>query len=489
MDFANFINKASRLYNKILMLLLGIIIFTLFILTAISTDPTGFTLTGSRGLTLLVLWSLFSLISLLYTVNGVLLNSNFKSSVTKQKQKGKPVEGIRGFEDFQSALKGARNFSILVTLTSIISLLIFIIAFTTDVSAITTEGGQGQFRLFLSALAVTFAFITISVLFLVDYPEETSFSPGGLIGFYEPDTYPMTLDNLLSDVFITYLDPATYIDIDEWTMDVVNRLSDDFEADEDAKTRMERARERILLLLYLKYSNPDIMSEEVFMKELVELVGTTNVDPLINGDETGLSFDEITKILIRIEKMSPEPFRLIDRLMVNLTDDYKVFSNNDLYFTVAARSSQGSIKESSGVIAFFLNNTERTDRELLVELHGGIYEIHPHDQKIKLKLDPLTDPYPDEQPPIVSDDGEDIIGILTDLLQIGDAIWFRFKPSSFGYKVITVQAEEEQGRVMGSSIEIKFTKSLSFYAKTYLPKLSGAAGFILPAITAAIGLA
>jgi hypothetical protein len=165
-----------------------------------------------------------------------------------------------------------------------------------------------------------------------------------------------------------------------------------------------------------------------------------------------------------------------------------VFTHNDLYFTVAARTNQGSVKESTGVIAFFLNNTERTDREVLVELHGGVYEIHPHNQRIKIRLDPLTDPYPEVQPPIVSSTEEDIVGLLTDLLQIGDAVWFRFKPDGFGYKLVTVQAAETNGRVMGDSLEMKFTKSISYYIKAYLPRLSGAAGLALPILQQTIGL-
>ncbi|MHA2504612.1 MAG: hypothetical protein ACXAE3_17295, partial [Candidatus Kariarchaeaceae archaeon] len=313
MDLNSIINTASRLYNKILMLALGIVIFSLFLIAA--GDPASFNLESTLGRSLLIAWGLFTLISLFYTVNGILLNTNFNKSVKRQRQKGKPVEGIRGFEDFKKSLKGARNFSLLVTISSMISLAIFISSIAFDP---TFASDPESFRAFLATLAITFAFITISVLFLVDYPEETSFSPGGLIGFFEPDAGGMTLDNLLSDVFITYLDPATYLDIDEWAADISSRLKDNLEADETPKTRLERARERILLLLYLNYSNPDILSDEVLRRELIELVGDSNVDPLIRGDETGLSFAEVTKILKRIESMSPEPFRLVDRLMIKL---------------------------------------------------------------------------------------------------------------------------------------------------------------------------
>ena len=466
------------------MLTLGIIIFVIFVISAVKGVP--FELSDPTGLTLLIIWIIFTLISLLYTLNGILLNMNFKKSVKRQKAKGKPVEGIRGFEEFKASMGNARNYSMLVTLTSAISLAIFVSSLTANFDSL---GGVNvvQFKLLVTTLAVTFAFLTISVLFLVEYPEETSFSPGGLIEFYEPDIFPLKLDNLLSDVFITYLDPATYLDIDEWSQDIFDRLLPTFESDETPKTRLERAREKILLLVYLNEYNTDIVSHETMVREIGELVGPDNVDPLMNGETTGLTFSEISRIIRRIEKLSPEPFRLIDRLMIKLTDDYVAFTNDDLYFTVSAKTKQGDVAESSGIIALFMNNTEKADREIVVELVSGEHALHPHHQKVKIRLDPLTDPYPKVQPPIVSSEGEDVLGILSDILQISDAVWFRVKPTGFGFKVVTIQGEEEGGRLVGTTLEIKFTKSITWYAKTYLPKLSGLAGLALPVLQGIIG--
>lgn len=484
------INRVSRLHNRVIMLVLTLTIFGIFVYKAVDTFTSGkldeplFDLTSQLGITLMVCWILFSLISFVYMLNGILLNRNFNLSIQRQRKKGKPVEGIRGFDDFKASMSSARNSNILITVSSIVSLLIFVVAVNTSFDT----DDVASFQAFILTLAITFAFLTISLLFITDYPEETSFSPGGLIDFYEPDTFRLTIDNLLSDIFISYLDPATYLDIDEWSKDIFTRLRMNFEADETPKTRLERAREKILLLIYLNQFNKDVVSDETLIRELEEMFEPNDVQALVRGDETGLSFDEVKRIIRRIEKLAPEPFRLVDRLMIQLTDDYESFISDDLYFTVSAKTNQGSVIESTGIIAFFLNNTPRDDREFTVQLVGGEREIHPHLQRVKIRLDPLTDPYPAEQPPLVSKTGEDIISLLADVLQTGDAVWFRVKPDGFGYKVITIQAEEPQGRIVGESLEVKFTKSITWYAKTYLPRLSGLGGLVLPVIGGIIGL-
>ena len=123
-----------------------------------------------------------------------------------------------------------------------------------------------------------------------------------------------------------------------------------------------------------------------------------------------------------------------------------------------------------------------------VSLISGVEQIHPHQQTIAITLDPQTDTFPESAPPLISATEVDVLTLLTNILQVGDAVWFRFKPSGFGFKVITVQAEEEGGKAFGKSLEMKFTKSISFYVKAYLPKISGLAGVALPAIKGFLGL-
>ncbi len=482
MSFATMVNSLSRAFNKFFMVLLALAIFLILMANAFST-----TALESRGLgvTLLILWGLFTLISFLYLLNGFLLQSNFKANVKAFQLKGKPVKGIRGFDDLVAGMASARNFSLMITLSSVLSLVLYLAAVYGNYSSLSSS--PDNLRSLMATMGVTFAFITISVIFIVDYPEDSSFNPGGLISFYEPDIFPMTLDNLLGDVFKTYIDPITYMDIDEWYADIVSKLDPGFEADEDTFTRRDRAIEKILLVTYLNHSNEKLVTMDVVRKEFGELFGE-NTEAFLNGDATGLTYAEISKIIKRIEKKAPEPFRLVDRLMLSLTDDYEYFTSLDTYFTVSGKTNQGSVRESSGIITFLLNNTPKPDRQIKVTMRSDRATVHPDMQSIVLNLDPMTDSYPKEQPEIIGDE-DDILGILSDILQVGDAVWFRLKSQLFGFKLVTVQVEEINGTLTaGESLEVKFTKSLGYYVKAYLPKISGAAGLALPVLQGFLGL-
>ncbi|MHA2275596.1 MAG: hypothetical protein ACXAC2_07505, partial [Candidatus Kariarchaeaceae archaeon] len=206
------------------------------------------------------------------------------------------------------------------------------------------------------------------------------------------------------------------------------------------------------------------------------------------GTSTGLTWNEVQDIIKRIEGRAPEPFRLVDRLMVQLVDNYDTFTNQDIYFTVSAKSNQGSVTESTGIVVFFLNNTARDDRSVFVRLETDEYSIHPAEQELSLKLDKMTDSYPATQPPLV-DVGEDILTILSTILQVGDSIWFRIQPTGFGYRVVSIKANEEGSNfAFGKTFEMRFTKSLGWYLKTFLPRLSALGSIALPVIRSAIAL-
>ncbi len=458
---AKILNKIARITNKWLMLIIALII-TVLLFSGVNQDITeGF-------------WIIFIILSTIFTLNGILLLQSFKNDVNKYMKEGKNVKGIQGFDELSDALRGSRNQSFLITLSSILSFIIFIISKNNVLKDFINLSELGP------TLAVSMAFIALGIMFLVDYPEDPSLTPGGLIGYFEPDAFPLILDNILSDVFMTYIDPATFMKIDEWSAEILSLLKPEFENDETEITRLERAREKILLLAYLEQSNPSAFSSEIIHRELSELFGEENVETFLKGGSIGLTWKEIKSIIKRIEKNAPEPFKLVDRLIVNLTDNYEYFKNGDLYFTVAAKINQGSVKESTGIIIFLLNKTDKIDRSFTVWYETDKETLHPAKQTVEIELDPMTDPFPDKKPQLVGE-GDDVISLLSTLLQVGDAVWFRIQPRGFGYRVVSLFIQEKgKHKTLGQSYEIKFTKSLSWYVKAYAPKLSALGSVALP---------
>jgi hypothetical protein len=464
--FISYINNLAKNVNKWVMTIIALLISALIAIE-------------SNTAVIFSLWSLFILLSLIFAINGIMLIYSFNREVNKYLKAGTPVQGIRGYDELVDSLKGSMIQSSLITLASALSFIFFLATIEGWIEELSFVNDTNKLMVTL-ALAMTF--VAVSIMFLVEYPEDPSFTPGGLVKYYEPDQFDMYLDNILSDVISTYLDPVTFLKFDDWSSNMLEILKPSFENDEDQTTRLERARENIFLLAYLNSEYSSVFNDEIVMKELDQLFGD-KLQIFISGDDIGLTWSEVKDIIDRVEDIAPEPFRLVDRLLINLTDNYKQFSSKDLYFTVSAKSYQGSVRESAGMIAFLLNLTDKTDRIFKVWLNADINTMSPHKQSVTIKLDGLTDPLPKEQPPLITSEGEDILSVLSDLLQVGDAVWFRLQSSGFGYRVVTIQAQEEgTAKLFGKSYEMKFTKSIGWYIKSYLPKLSALGSLALPFI-------
>ena len=476
MGFKSVLNIASKFHNKILLSVLSIGI--LFVLVIENFNPLGFS-DFNRDL-VIVLWTIFFLISLLYSVNGIILHKGFLHQIKESENQGKPIKGMRGYDQLLSSLENARNTSILISLASFLSLVVFISSMM-DIGLF-SEAGRNT----IVTIAVSMTFLTTTVVFLVEYPREASMEPGSLIGYYEPEIYPMILDNILSDAFKTFLDPISLMAYDDWVSFIGEHLEHEFEPDSNSNTRLERAVEKILLLAYLSQTMPNIVNEDTIATEISEVIGNHNLDGFYEGAQSGLSWDEIRSMMLLMEEQCPDVLRLVDRLIIELQENYDDFTSRDTYFTVSGKTSQGTIRDVSGAIVFLLNNTKNEDRKMCVEFRSDMSSVHPEYQKMNIMLDPMKNPYPEQKPQFI-DDEEDMLSIVNDLLQIGDAVWFRFKSSSFGYKALTFQAEEvATGLTFGRSVEMRFKKSILWYVKTFAPRLSAFGGVLLPVIQASL---
>jgi hypothetical protein len=476
MGFKSALNVVSKVHNKILLVMLSLGILSVLVIE--NFNPIGFS-DFNRNL-VISLWSTFFFISLLYSVNGIVVHKGFLNQIDESEAQGKPIKGMRGYDELLSSLESARNTSIIISLGSFLSLMVFTLSIM-DIGIFSDAG-----RNTIVTVAVSMTFLSTTVAFLVEYPRDVSMEPGSLIGFYKPDIYPMILDNLLSDAFKTFLDPISLMAYDEWINFIGEHLEDEFEADSASNTRLERAVEKILLLAYISQTMPDVANEDIIADETTEVIGADNLNGFFQGAGSGLSWDEICSMILLMGEQCPNLLRLVDRLIIELQENYSDFTSRDTYFTVSGKTSQDSIRDTSGAIVFLLNNTVKEDRKLCVEFRSDMSSVHPEYQKMNITLDPMNSPYPEKKPQFVGE-GEDLLSIVNDLLQVGDAVWFRFKSSSFGYKTLTFQAEEvSTGLTFGTSLQMRFNKSLLWYLKTFAPRLSAFGGVLLPVIQASV---
>ena len=104
------------------------------------------------------------------------------------------------------------------------------------------------------------------------------------------------------------------------------------------------------------------------------------------------------------------------------------------------------------------------------------------DVSLNLALDEAEDlNIVENELPFISKGSNDILGILSRILQVGDAVWFTFERKSFKPHLFHLTINEgEKGSIYGETVTIEVTRDLMFYIKTYGGKLSAISGLLLP---------
>ncbi|MFX1256077.1 MAG: hypothetical protein ACFFCZ_31000, partial [Promethearchaeota archaeon] len=334
--------------------------------------------------------------------------------------------------------------------------------------------------------AVGLMLISIGITLLIRVPEKPAFKPGGLLNLYRPTFLPMALDNILSDSVYAFLDPATRMSYDEWTTSIENSMRDDYETEADTQeTRLERAREKVLLLTYLKSEMGKLITKEVYEREIKEIIKEETYQDFWNGKESGISLSLLEEILVRLRRNVPELFDIIDRITVELVDNLEVLKSTDLWITVGHPVTHLGSLYPFRIIIFLLNRSKEfmtKKRPTKVRIVSGRNSIDPDIVEAERLLDEADDmEITETEIPFVSADQTDIIDYLTRFLQVGDAFWFQFKPNRLGYHILNIEVSDENDSVVfGKSISVIAKLDIRFLIKSYGGRVAGLAGVALP---------
>ena len=170
------------------------------------------------------------------------------------------IRGVEGFHDIESSIKLLYRSSYSITGSVIISFLVFISALLLDPAAEVDPTTALLARLFIFVASIGLLAISSGASLLLRLPDKSALQPGGLMKFYSPKSISLKLDNILTDSIFTHLDPITRIRMDEWSKSIQENLNENYLPNLDDQTRLERAREKILLMIYLKEFIPEIMT-------------------------------------------------------------------------------------------------------------------------------------------------------------------------------------------------------------------------------------
>jgi len=450
-------------------------------------------------------WTLLLLNAFSYLINGLFIKKSFKTETRKKAEAGFPVDSLEGYS-------AVTNFTTQVLMNStIIAIVIFfswvlilivvlVIPFlqaNEDINTLVTQilgqdfsAIEGAFlRPILIFSAIGLVLIAIGILLLLKIPEKPSFEVGAFLKFYYPQQTPIILDNLLSDAILAFLDPITKMHFDEWTEFINSSINANYEPDVESKTRVERAREKILLLFYIKQRMPLLLTEEVFLKELLEVISSPQLPDFLTGGSSGINLLILNDIFKQLTPRIPEIFKMIDRLIIELTDNLGEFlGNKDIWTNIAAPEKVVGNENPFRILLFTLNKDTSlfSNRKRPLNFQLSAPTTHFMENiNISLAADEAEDFLINKIPlPFVSEGSQDILGLLTRILQIGDAVWFTIERKSFDSHLFHLAINEgARGSIFGETITIEVTRDLMFYVRTYGGKLSALSGLLFPVVS------
>jgi len=344
--------------------------------------------------------------------------------------------------------------------------------------------------LFLSYFGIGLVLIAMSLFLRIDYPDQSLLEPGNFISYHKPKSSPTFLDNLLADSLKSFLDPRTRYQFDNWVLDIGHKLNPGFEAEQPRETRIERAIERLLLLLYLEKKVPYLLTADIFENHLKHIIQPDQIQAFTQGEESEIPLEIFSQLIERMLTDVPEIFKLVDRLLVEIMVNPSLFEHHDkIIETVIPDGDLLRLKEPFKVLIFVLNMSADYQKRIIEVIAETSRNIEPPLSKIKFLLD---DPDPKILELIRSqqrDNGDlvysdRIVDILSTMLQVGDTTWLQFIPQEYGNHVLNLAVQENEFQDYGASVPINIEFSLRSTLRNVFSSLTGILGAIFPIIKA-----
>lgn len=263
----------------------------------------------------ILIYIILIIIAIPFSLNGIFMEKAFNKEINRIHASGLLIRGVEGFDDVESSIKILYRGSYSVTGSVIISFLVFLSA--TVLQEVSTDVALFLLaRIFIFIASVGLLAISSGVSILLRLPDKSALQPGGLMKFYSPKSISLKLDNIITDSIFTQLDPVTRIRMDEWSQSIIESFNPDYLKDEDDQTRIERAREKIFLMVYLKEYIPELMTEEIFRSEVTEIIEPKYLDDFLGGRYSGISSEILTTIIRDVKNEIPEIVELVQRIFV-----------------------------------------------------------------------------------------------------------------------------------------------------------------------------
>ncbi|MCK4849547.1 MAG: hypothetical protein KAT16_10995, partial [Candidatus Heimdallarchaeota archaeon] len=314
MDFTTILNFYCRKIGIWFLSLIPIILaYSLILLTFSSGRSTYEGLLVFTG----ILYVVLILVAIPFALNGFFMEKVFDNEIKKIISTGLLVQGIEGFDEVRSKLKLLYRASYSVTVSVLISFCVFLsvgfLESNPDFSVLA--------RFFIFVASIGLLAISSGASILLKLPDRSAMQPGGLMKYYSPRSLTMKLDNLLTDSIIPQLDPLTRIQMDDWSRSIIDTMNPEFLPEYDDQIRLERAREKIFLLVYLSEKIPELLSEKIFLSEMKEIIKAEHFNNFIQGKSSKISIKTLKIIIKDVTKEIPAIFEIVQRIFVLITEN------------------------------------------------------------------------------------------------------------------------------------------------------------------------
>jgi hypothetical protein len=432
----------------------------------------------------LIIYIVLIIIAIPFSLNGFFMEKAFNDEIHRITSSGLLIRGVEGFKEIESSIKLLYRSSYSITGSIIVSFLVFISAH------LLLPDTELLARFFVFVASIGLLAISSGASLLLRLPDRSALQPGGLMRFYSPKSISLKLDNILTDSIFTHLDPITRIHMDEWSKAIQEHLNTNYLTNLDDQTRLERAREKIFLMIYLKEFIPDLMTEKVFRRELVEIIDPDYLDEFESGYDSGISAKTLVTVVRDIEDEIPQIFELIQRIFVLVTDNLQYLQTRGEFVTICHPTVHiGNIDPFR--VTIFILNLKKNLRKVHIQAQTSMSSLDPDDasQILLLDIGDLELPPKDAHLEFSSSTEQfDVLRLVSSILQVGDVLNMQFRPNRSGTHVLNISIDDpESGIITGRSVVIEVSRDLRYFIRTVGAKVLGYAGAALSFIGISMG--
>jgi len=405
-------------------------------------------LLNNSSLILLVFSVLNSIIILL---NLRIMHNLFKKALRDFQVKGLPYVSLSGVQDLQEITKREIRYANILVISSLFSLVLFLIR---------------AFVPYIIYASAGLAFVTFGFSIL---KKEQVLDPDEILRLYKPSIFPSVME--INNFFDTFIDPFSRLRFDEYKSELNHYIKSEYSLGD--------ALGKIFLILYQNLKTS--LSWESAIKELTELFqDVTRVDILNHHPIFG--FDRLKIIINKAERIIPEFFNLLNRLYMNLFDNLPEFRDSDIYI-----SAECSWNKTRGGLcnAFILTHNNDADKTRNLTVSYQAPSFAPESYEVDVILQPRDFDLPfDDRLPIYSDSGQDVVGVMSKVVDNMRILWFSFEAKEVGSKPVLIKVKDNETGVtiFGKTFIVKTRYDLTGILVRILSVLSVLGGIMYSVI-------